>query len=240
LWRRPREEEMGRRSLLVVLGATSAVLAGQVGVKGRPAVRIYGVGSYVEGVGLQMDGGGMVEDPVWATIERFAPAWAKLHDCMKRGIGQDADGAAANHSPDAREEAANKLISNHERVLRDITDLMPRTQPELGRVPLFDAPHVDQMLREVSRRLIGRRGVADDLPDAATPSTVGQSEAWAQTATYLYGRIQATPGEKPGREPDMSVAAANALREVLQEVGNLAMNILAAFEEGQHATGARA
>jgi len=233
---------MVRRSLLVVLSATSVALAGQAGVNGRPAVRIYGVGSYVEGVGLQMDGGGMIEDPVWATIERFAPAWAKLHDCVKRGVGHDADGAAAKHSPSAREEAAKKLISNHEAVLRDITDLMPRTQPELGRVPLFDAPYVDQMLREVSRRLLGRRSDAYELPDAAAPSTVGQSEAWAQTATYLYGRIQAAPGEKPGREPDMSVAAANALREVLQEVSNLAMSMLAAdgMEEGQHASGARA
>ena len=35
---------------------------------------------------------------------------------------------------------------------------------------------------------------------------------WAQVATYLTKRLQATPGEKAGRKPDMSAPAAAAMR----------------------------
>ena len=40
------------------------------------------------------------------------------------------------------------------------------------------------------------------------------------TARYLCGRIQSTPEQKPGRAPDMSPAAAAAMKVVLMEVGS--------------------
>jgi len=193
---------------------------------------VYGMGTYVEGVGLHMDGVGMIKDPVWSTIERFAPVWRELSDRVtSAGASEDADGNAAEHTCMAREEAARKLISNHKAVLKDVTDIMPRTQPELERVALFDAPFVDDALREIGRRLLGRR--ADGSNEGWCPATAEEAKAWAQTTKYLANRLQATPGEKPGREPDMSLAAARAMRAVLVDVSRVALGVWAAFEGAQ-------
>merc|ERR1719252_215378 len=40
-------------------------------------------------------------------------------------------------------------------------------------------------------------------------------QVWAEAARFLSGRIQGTPGEMPGRNPDMSSEAATALRAML-------------------------
>jgi len=127
------------------------------------------------------------------------------------------DGAAAAHSPIAREEAARKLIVNHESVLRDVTNGNALTQPDLARLPSIAEPFVDQALREVARRLIGRRP-GEDCLEKLQPTTAALA-AWADTAKYLDSRIQATVQEKPGRPPDMSEQAAAAMRAVLWEVG---------------------
>ena len=80
--------------------------------------------------------------------------WEELRRLLDGATGPtEADGAAAVHSHSAREEAARKLITNHEAVVRDVTNPSPKTQPQLTRVSTSAAPYVDQMLREVLRPL---------------------------------------------------------------------------------------
>ena len=127
------------------------------------------------------------------------------------------DGALAAHSVVAREEAALKLQSNHSRVLRDVCNPgplniedKPLTQLHLRRVAPKDELFADQALREIFKRLIGEGETA--------PTTQQQGVVWAATAEYLDGRLQATAAEKPGRAPDMSPAAAAAMRAVLKQL----------------------
>ena len=93
---------------------------------------------------------------------------------------------------DAHEEAARKLITNHEAVVRDVTNPNPKSQRQLQRVTEAAAPYVDQMLREVARRLLGRRPALQELEETLDPSVLPvQVEAWAVTARYLRARTQA-------------------------------------------------
>ena len=157
--------------------------------------------------------------------------WATLHRVFHTHEGGDAaDGAAAAHAKHARDEAAGKLIMNRGAVLRDLTNPSDTTniagknltQRELRRVPAEYRVHADAFLREVARRLLGRRPEALALTEpVAQTDSEAWALAWAQAATYLSARIQSTPDERPGRAPDMSVEAAAALRAVLAEVGEV-------------------
>jgi hypothetical protein len=175
----------------------------------QPPVRVHGVGLFMDGVGLYMDGVGMVMDPVRATIEESGSKWSKLHDTLATG----ATGAA-----DAAREAATKLISNHEAVLRDMTQQHPKSQVEVERLGIFEAHFADQALREISRRLLGTHDSSEQLDT----STLGQAKVWAHVADYLETRLQATAHEGRGRAPDMSAHAADAFRSALHEVGAMA------------------
>ena len=154
-----------------------------------------------------------------AALASSAPRWEALRRLMdsstSAGSTTLADGAAAQHSHDAREEAARKLITNHEAVVRDVTNASPMTQPQLQRVTEAAAPYVDQALREAARRLLGRRPGAQQLQQGV------EAETALLTARYLHNRIQSMAEEKPGRHPDMSTAASAALRAVLAEVGGI-------------------
>ena len=166
-----------------------------------------------------------------AALASSAPRWEALRRLMdsstSAGSTTLADGAAAQHSHDAREEAARKLITNHEAVVRDVTNPNPKSQRQLQRVTEAAAPYVDQMLREVARRLLGRRPALQELEETLDPSVLpAQVEAWAVTARYLRARTQATPDHQPGRKPDMGEGAAAALRAVLEEVGGVASSPL--------------
>ena len=83
------------------------------------------------------------------------PAWAPLYEqlemCMSGQGNTQADGAAGMHSHHAREEAAKRLIMNHD-AAHDVTNPAPKTQQELKRVPVDAREHVDRALREVARR----------------------------------------------------------------------------------------
>ena len=94
----------------------------------------------------------------------------------------------------------------------------PLTQEQLQRVPARARRHVDQFLREVARRLLGRRQGVERLQERFDAASAEQAAAWAQAARYLDGRIQSDPNHKPGRTPDMSPAAAKAMKAVLHEV----------------------
>ena len=164
-------------------------------------------------------------------VEASGPIWASFKHMLESGDGYatEADGAAAAHAHASREAAASALINNHENVLKDVTNPSrsdniegkPLTQRELVRIPLSHALYADQALREVTRRLLGRRPGLHQLEEHIDPYHVHQTEAWAQTATYLDCRIQSTDAEKPGRTPDLSPSAAAAMRAVLHEVAGM-------------------
>ena len=159
------------------------------------------------------------EPPPWG---RLAQLLADAEAAAAEGVGLSVVGAASGHPSVAREEAARKLISNHHRVLADITNAFPLTQYDLERLPVAARHYADQALRETARRLVGFRVIdeADDgLPTSAQPSTPAQAAAWKGACAYLDGRIQAAREECPGRSPDMSEGAAAAMRSVLREVG---------------------
>ena len=151
------------------------------------------------------------------------PQWDYLQQLLERDGqgGAHADGAAAGFSQVAREEAARKLIKNHLFVLRDVTNQVPGTQVHLARVPISSATFVDEALREVTRRLLGRREGLEGHAVQVDQGNALQAEAWAGTARYLDGRIQTHDDEKPGRTPDLSVEAGKAMRAVLEEVGGV-------------------
>jgi len=114
-------------------------------------------------------------------------------------------------------EAAQMLMSNHERVVQDITNPGPQnihgkalTQKDLKRVDIKHRPFVSAMVCEVCCCLVGK----------AMPKPLSRDEVlvWAEAARYLSGRIQGTPTEMPGRKPDMSSDAATALRTMLAQM----------------------
>ena len=122
------------------------------------------------------------------------------------------------------------------RVLKDVTNPSRATningvglsQLNLQRVGKEHAHHAERALLEVARRLLGQRSAlhqqlghdrAGEGPAAEDREDTVQQVVWASTTKYLAGRIQASPEEMPGRTPDMSPAAAAAMRAVLREVG---------------------
>jgi hypothetical protein len=111
-------------------------------------------------------------------------------------------------------EAFQKLASNCERVVLDITnsgskniDGKELTQTDLKRLDSKDRAAVAAMITEVCCRLAGQ--------SASQPSNV-DGRVWGAAAQYLSGRIQDAPNQMPGRQPDMSAEAAAALRAALK------------------------
>ena len=159
----------------------------------------------------------MVSDQ-WQALQRLYEASNLLSEPF---------GAATAHTQAACDEAAARLISNHENVLKDVCNPspsfniigVPLTQLHLQRVHAGLKVYADQALRETVRRLLGGRSGAGELEERVDIWNQGQVKAWAGTAAYLNGRIQGHPEEKPGRQPDLSPPAAAAMRAVLVEVG---------------------
>ena len=209
---------MVARSTLLSLLSAAGTMALQMHQIPHDAKRIhvYGVGTLYDGYGLQAEGKEeLFVDPVLKTIEENAPLWE-----------QHADAAMSNEGSsrtDPSAEAARKLNSNHETVLRDLTNGMPRSQLHLSRVSMLDAPHADAALRELSRRLLG---CPAELP-ANAPANADEAKAWVQAMVYLQGRIQASHMDCPGREPDMSAAASAAFVTQLGEIEAVARAAMA-------------
>jgi hypothetical protein len=117
----------------------------------------------------------------------------------------------------AQIEASSKLMSNRETVVKDITNAGPGavkgsklTQIGLKRVDPVHASKVDAMVGEVCDRLIGKK--------LSGPPTSEDAIVWRKAAVYFSQRIQVSASEKPGRDPDMSSAAAIAMRAVLATI----------------------
>ena len=64
------------------------------------------------------------------------------------------------------------------------------------------------------------------LEERLDPTHPEQADAWAMTASYLEGRIQDKPEQKPGRQPDMSEAAAAAMMAVMGELCESSLRIV--------------
>merc|ERR1711988_1121613 len=99
-------------------------------------------------------------------------------------------------------------MSNREKVVQDICNQSSAainggqvTQTDLKRLQPGQQSSVDAMVREVCGRLLGK--------DVSEPS-LSDAQVWADAAKYLHNRIQAASKEMPGRQRDMSMAAATA------------------------------
>ena len=157
-----------------------------------------------------------------------SPIWSRLHT---ETVAADAEGAAATHPRDAREEAARKLISNHVACVLDMTNPTPTTQTHLERLPISARADADAALSEVARRLLGTRVDGEPLE----PGTSLAADTWARAVRVLEERLQTRPFAAPRydhhgrRPPDMTSAAGEALQAVLHEVGGLAASKKAAL-----------
>merc|ERR1719265_415989 len=98
----------------------------------------------------------------------------------------------------AQSEAAKKLISNHTRVVNDICNASPITQPTLRRCSPECRGEVNEMMLAVAYRLLDSGGAASG------------SAVWRDAAAYMAARTQSTEQQCPGRAADMSEAAAAA------------------------------
>lgn len=103
--------------------------------------------------------------PKSGTVSCNEFAWGELKHMLDNGgvVEQASIGVATEHSKEARTEAARTIIGNHLNLLKDVCnpspsnniDSIPLTQLELTRVDAQMAPHIDEALCEVTRRLIG-------------------------------------------------------------------------------------
>ena len=157
------------------------------------------------------------------------PSWATLIEHLQSGL-TEGEHAAAKHAGAARAEAAYKLLSNHERVLLDLTnpstdlniDGKPLTQAlKLKRIASQHTAHADGFLRELTRRLLGKREASLFVELRGKL----QAAAWIAASKYLNERIQSTPEQKQGRTPDMSPAAAAAAMAVMADMCNAAAKL---------------
>merc|ERR1719217_1395945 len=171
------------------------------------------------------------EAQVWADAASFfssriqaaegAPAGRKADMSAEAGAAMQKVLASIANPPEKVDtaclEAAQMLMSNYERVVQDITNPGPNnidgkrlTQTDLRRVDIKHKELVGAMVCEVPCCLIGKATVKMLVPE--------EVQVWAEAARFLSGRIQGTPGEMPGRNPDMSSEAAAALRAMLAQM----------------------
>merc|ERR1719310_337679 len=115
-----------------------------------------------------------------------------------------------------RVDAASKLEANMARVVQDITNPGPKaigggnlTQLNLKRVDPKYVKSVEAMVRAVCSRLRGNSIGAPSKEEAPV---------WEQAAKFLGARLQGTKAACPGREPDMSLASATAMKTVLGHI----------------------
>jgi len=156
--------------------------------------------------------------PVEEALAGSQTRWERLLELLEEGK------AAMAISP-TRQEAATKLITNHDAVLRDVTNKAPHTQLNLARVEAAQARAADRALQECARRLISSKQRPSVKELKIAPVDASEARTWAQAVKYLDSRIQSRPEERPGRPPDMSEPAAEAMRDVLQNIWWMAFQV---------------
>jgi len=155
---------------------------------------------------------------VWVQAATFFSGRIQKSDDEMPGRAADMSlhAALAMQKALAQIEAAAKLISNRETVVKDICNPGPKavkiggelSQTDLKRLEPTHLSSVDAMVREVCGRLLGKSASEPDPSEA---------KVWANAATYFHLRTQAASKEMPGRNRDMSTAAATAMRTVLAQ-----------------------
>jgi hypothetical protein len=118
-------------------------------------------------------------------------------------IGEESDAAATKYGGS---EAADLLSRNQAKVVEDICNSQPISQPGLLRVEEKNKQAISAMIGEVCKMLRGQ---------PAAKVTAQQAASWVTAAEYLSGRVQGSPAACPGRSADMSSYAAKALQDVL-------------------------
>jgi hypothetical protein len=136
------------------------------------------------------------------------------HEMPGRAPDMSFHAAIAMQKVLAQIEAVSKLMSNREKVVKDICNPGSTainggqvTQTDLKRLEPGQQSSVNCMVCEVCDRLLGK-----------TASEPSDAQVWAAAARYLNHRIQCTSKEMPGRKRDMSVAAATSMRMVLAQM----------------------
>lgn len=171
---------------------------------------------------------------VMTEIAQSALAWLTLWQML--GPASSSEGRSQSDASAAQIEAARKLITNHGAVRLDICNPFGTqsikgnklTQARsLMRLPHEDTPYVDQFLREIARRLLGPRAASLRSAVHLDPKLPAQARAWEGAARMFSQRIQSTPQQSPGRNPDMSPEAAEAMKAVIEELSGMAITMLA-------------
>jgi len=169
---------------------------------------------------------------VMQEVSQSTVAWLTLWQLLEAGAAGPYSPAEAQH----RREAATKLIMNHGAVRLDICNPFPNMSIKgnklsqarsIIRLPFEDVPYVDQFLREVATRLLGRGpSIESRLRVHLDPMMPAQARAWVGAAAFLTQRIQSTPQQFSGRQPDMSPEAAEAIKGAISEVSSMASAML--------------
>merc|ERR1711953_673304 len=162
---------------------------------------------------------------VWAEAARFLNARIQIpedwQECEYAGFpnrksDMSHDAARALRATLGQVEAAVSLMSNHENVVKDITNPGPQailggnvTQLDLKRVDPKHRASVDNMVRALAKRLLG--------DEVSAPSTADEAMAWVQAAAFFSKRIQSSSADCSGRKADMSSTAAREMRAVLAQ-----------------------
>jgi hypothetical protein len=142
-----------------------------------------------------------------------SPEWKELREALRN------HGEVSSSKP-GTVEAAEKLISNHIRVMLDMTNPFARSQRHLGRLSINEQPMIDRALLEFARRLLVESADGTALA-RLQPQHEAEAKVWAQVLAFLDKRLQSTAEELPEREPDMSPSASEAFRAVLREMSSL-------------------
>jgi len=135
----------------------------------------------------------------WAQGARFLNL--RIHgspdECHGREPDMSASEAAAMRTVLGRVEAASKLVSNRDTVVKDITNPGPRgvnggelTQTHLKRVDGKHRSSVDDMVQEVCGRLFGKGSKMTTVKALSEPSAKEVVLVWAEAAGFLAARIQ--------------------------------------------------
>jgi len=154
--------------------------------------------------------------------------WMHMAEALPGTNRQDCAGVAGHHPLFKRQGAAQKMIENHEAVLRDICNPSPAmnvighelTQRDLKRVPDHQAQYVDDFLREMVRRLMGC--VTKDNRPIPQVQCVNP-QVWNHAAHFLSARLHSSAGEveqtpAQQRTPDMDGGTARVMRAVAMDV----------------------
>lgn len=148
------------------------------------------------------------------------PAWALMLEALKHPAGSDkADGAAAGFNKQVRDMAAGAIIVNHKAIIAEAVntskylDVYGKTlkDPWTERVDPACKVYVDQMLREASRRLLGKRTGMAFLTWDLDPKNIMQTKSFKDYSTFE---------EKHSETAIMTPEANTAFKKVLQELAN--------------------